>query len=233
MSDSFIYVANDGVKDSSAKTVAINLTPVNDPPVILGQNDNPVTTPENTAIDVISCLQVSDPDNTYPNDFTVMVQPGANYTVVDGIISPAPDYSGSLALSLMVNDGDANSDLFTLMVMVMAVNDAPIFVSTPVMYGRFNRIYLYSVVVTDPDTSDRMTISAPTLPSWLTLIPSGNGTAILIGRPGLGNLGTHPVVLLVSDNGTPSRFATRSFEVKVNKRDRPRFLRFETESEAQ
>ena len=68
---------------------------------------------------------MSDPDNRYPADFTLAVQNGTNYTRVGSTLTPAADFNGTLTVPVMVNDGTADSNVFTLSVSVTAVNDPP------------------------------------------------------------------------------------------------------------
>ena len=78
--------------------------------------------------------------------------------------------------------------------------------------------YTYAVVATDPDLAygDALTITAPTLPAWLTLTDHGNGTAMLSGTPTSGHVGQHSVILRVTDRAGLS--AEQSFTIQVNTR---------------
>ncbi len=75
--------------------------------------------------------------------------------------------------------------------------------------------YTYTVAATDPDLpdGDLPAITAPTLPSRLTPIDHGNGTATLSGTPGSADVGDHPVVLRVTDSG--GLFDKRTFTTTV------------------
>ena len=60
----------------------------NDAPVITAQGA--LTTAEETALTItLADLTVSDPDNSYPADFTLAVQNGVNYTRVGSTLTPA------------------------------------------------------------------------------------------------------------------------------------------------
>ncbi len=74
----------------------------------------------------------------------------------------------------------------------------------------------FSLDVTASDDNDGdLTITAPTLPSWLTLTDNGDGTALLEGTPTIADVDTHPVALEVADDpsdGTDSlEFSIRVF----------------------
>jgi VCBS repeat-containing protein len=126
-SDSFVYEISDGNGGTAQATVSITITLVNDTPVIIGQNPNPLTTPEETALAItLANLVVTDPDNTYPDDFTLSVQDGANYTRAGNTITPETSFNGTLTVPATVNDGLIDSPVFNLTVVVGGVNDPPV-----------------------------------------------------------------------------------------------------------
>ena len=86
-----------------------------------------LNTNEDTSLTVnLSDLMVTDPDNSYPANFTLTIMPGLNYTFAANIISPAAEFSGELTVPVKVNDGLIDSDTFNLTVSVTSVNDAPV-----------------------------------------------------------------------------------------------------------
>ena len=60
---------------------------------------------------------------------------------------------------------------------------------------------------------DVLTITGPTLPTWLTLDDHGDGTATLSATPAYANVGEHAVVLRVTDSGALA--ATQAFAITV------------------
>lgn len=144
---------SDGSLTSNIYPLSVQVVPVNDPPVITGQT--PVETPEDTPVTLqLSHLTVLDVDNTWPNGFTMLISPGANYTVAGSTITPATDFNGTLNLNIMVNDGISNSAPFAFQIQVGNTNDAPVITGqsavvtdeeTPVT------IQLSHLAVTDPD----------------------------------------------------------------------------------
>ncbi|MBK7920340.1 MAG: hypothetical protein IPJ94_29640 [Chloroflexi bacterium] len=61
----------------------------------------------------------------------------------------------------------------------------PSFTSTPVTTAMQGAFYSYDVATDDPDLmhGDALTITAPTLPTWLALVDYGNGVAELHCKP--------------------------------------------------
>ncbi|MDG5466808.1 SBBP repeat-containing protein [Deltaproteobacteria bacterium IMCC39524] len=108
-----------------------------------------------------------------------------------------------------MSQGVSNSHTFsalgsdhTLYVEFADVNDAPEITSTAKTLAAVNATYSYSVVASDLDTGDTLTLSATTLPAWLTF---DVGTGLLSGVPSVEDVGNHSVTLQVSDdnlNGT-------------------------------
>ena len=94
-------------------------------------------------------------------------------------------------------------------------NVAPAFTSAPVTTATQGVLYTYAITTTDPDLpyGDVLTVTAPTLPAWLTLTDHGNGTATLSGTPGSADVGDHPVVLRVADSG--GLFTEQPFTITV------------------
>ncbi len=82
------------------------------------------------------------------------------------------------------------------------VNDIPVFLSTPVTSATACGTYTYSVAATDANLLYGDTLGivpyAP-LPSWLTLTPTGVGTATLSGVPTNADAGSYTIVLSAED----------------------------------
>lgn len=123
---------NDGKDESDRYDLKITVRGVNDAPVITGQQSinttgsNPVTlTP--------SHLIISDPDNDFPGDFTLIVSQGPNYSVSGTTVTPVANFSGQLSVPVKVRDFEAESTVFTLRIGVTAGQKQPTILSqTPV-----------------------------------------------------------------------------------------------------
>jgi hypothetical protein len=123
-SDSFTYVANDGSADSEVATVTIQVNSVSIPgaPTITGQAD--LTTPVDTALSIsLTDLIVEDDDSTYPDDFSLTLYAGDNYSVQGNTVTPDAGYVGTLEVGVSVNDGENESALFQLTITVSSDDD--------------------------------------------------------------------------------------------------------------
>lgn len=119
-------MVSDGEINSEPFSLQINVTPVNDPPVITGQVPLQAIPGEPLTI-LPSHLTVSDPDNQYPGEFTVNFSPGENYSLAANIITPDQDFQGTLAVIVTVSDGLLTSAPFSLTIQVSSapVNGIP------------------------------------------------------------------------------------------------------------
>lgn len=86
----------------------------------------------------------------------------------------------------------------------------PSFTSTAPTAATEASAYSYSITTTGTGT---LTLSAPTLPSWLSFTNSGNGSGSISGTPAINDVGSHAVVLEVTD-GTD--ITSQSFSINVS-----------------
>jgi gliding motility-associated-like protein len=144
---------NDGIDDSNVFPLKITVYPANIAPVITGQVA--LTMVENTSLILsLNHLKVTDPDNDYPEDFTLTVHPGANYQVSVTRITPTKDFSGTIYPEVTVNDGKANSNRFKLQVKVTPANRPPVITGQqPLAFSEDGslELLLTHLIVSDPD----------------------------------------------------------------------------------
>ena len=147
---------------------------------------------------------------------------------LDGMVfTPDADFNGTAGacdgvnacVQIVTNDqgntggSSASIDDDTVAIDVTPVNDDPAFTSTAITSVDEDVLYSYSVVASDVDTGDTLTITAPTIPAWLALTATGGGTETLSGTPADADVGTHNVTLRVND-GTVD--VDQSFTITVN-----------------
>jgi hypothetical protein len=132
--------------------------------------------------------------------------------------TPTASNIGEFAVKIDATDdhGMTSEQLFTI---VVVANSVPEFVSTPVTTGNIGAEYTYYIAANDANSSDVITITAPTRPTWLTLSATGNGRATLIGTPTAG--GTFNVVLVATD--AIGATATQSYSIVVESNAAPVF----------
>ncbi len=109
----------------------------------------------------------------------------------------------SLGLALSACGGSSNDDKVTA-----DINSVPAISSTAVTTVESGTLYNYSLVATDAD-GDTLTMSASSLPAWLTF---DSATGSLSGTPAESDAGDTAIILTVSD-GTDEM--TQSFTITV------------------
>jgi gliding motility-associated-like protein len=127
---------NDGKSDSNLFDFVITVEEndaVNIKPVITAQSavtifkDEPVTLQ-------LSYLSVTDPDNSYPDDFTLQVLTAENYVVDQTTVTPLAGFLGTITVKLTVSDGTDESNIFDFRVdvvekeMLQIIGQAPIII---------------------------------------------------------------------------------------------------------
>ena len=184
--DEFRYRAHDGDSRSREAKVKIQITqgdPV--PPDIVGQRE--VTVPEDQSLQIrLEDLLVVDPDDDYPEDFTLEVEDGENYTRNGRTITPFANFNGQLIVAVRVHDGTHFSNWFDLRVDVLPQNDAPFVVSPiPDQEAIEGTEFVLSVAghFDDIDAGDVLSYSASGLPRSRTIAMDAvtgvlSGTAI-------------------------------------------------------
>jgi hypothetical protein len=110
---------------------------------------------------------------------------------------PGNDEVGSYDVTIRVTDGYANTDQ-NFQLTVNNVNDPPVFTTEPSVNANVLEAYIYSIYAEDIDPGDNLTFSAIVKPAWLTL-SSGSGDALLFGTPTESNIGSHAIIIQVSD----------------------------------
>ncbi|RPJ71435.1 MAG: T9SS C-terminal target domain-containing protein, partial [Alphaproteobacteria bacterium] len=110
---------------------------------------------------------------------------------------PSNDDIGTFNITLRVSDGDEFVDQ-NFELEVNNINDIPVIISTPVITIKTGESYFYEFMALDIDTSDHLTYSFISKPSWLNFTNGGN-TATLSGIPTSSDLGANGVILKVSD----------------------------------
>ncbi len=213
---------NGGTPEFDTDEVTIYSIAVNDTPVI--RDREPFYVNEDSQITItLDSLEVIDPDNIYPDDFTLHIQPGSNYTIISNYtVRPNANYHGSLTVPMYVDDGQDNSATKNMTVIVNSVNDNP-WLNIP-SQRTVNEDVLYNKTITtgDNDVEDVLTLSkVEPFPSWLTF---NTGTGQLYGTPDNDDVGNHTVTIRVNDTHI-NVDSTFNIEV-INVNDLPIFTSF-------
>ena len=125
------FTVRDGTLNSNTVTRNIAITPVNDPPTVV---NDPVTTPEETAIVINVLANDTDMDDTIdPTTVTIVTAPANGTATVDALTgaityTPAFNFSGTNTVVYTVNDMFGSTSLnATATITVTNINDPPSF----------------------------------------------------------------------------------------------------------
>jgi len=154
---------SDGVNESEIFNLSVTVNEVNDTPVILGQKSLSLElVPSEVEAGEISLtispddLEADDPDNDFPDDFTLSIYEGENYRFEENTVFPAEGFTGKLSIPVTIHDGKAESNLFHLEVNVFEGENIP-----PVITGQESvetdmetplTIRVYDLLIDDPDS---------------------------------------------------------------------------------
>lgn len=130
-SDSFSYKINDGLVDSNVVLVQINVNPANDPPVAENQV---VFTSMNTSVDIeLTAIDdgPGDPINLFRDrtfaglTFEIVTHP--SHGTLSGeapflVYTPGQDYTGADQFTFKANDGEFDSNVATVLILVGDIN---------------------------------------------------------------------------------------------------------------
>jgi gliding motility-associated-like protein len=147
--------AVNGALNSDTYEFQILVNSTNDAPVITGYNPS-LSTNEGQPITLeFDDLNVTDPDDTYPTDFTMTILSGSNHTALGMTITPAVNFAGELKVLVKVNDGDVDSAPYEIKISVIGINTAPTItghVPLSVLEDSPLDLVIAYLQFTDPDT---------------------------------------------------------------------------------
>ncbi|MDC0584753.1 DUF2341 domain-containing protein [Bacteroidales bacterium] len=190
------------------KVFEISILNVNSEPTIINISSSEIV--ENSAvgtqIGVLSTIDRDDPDS---HSYTLVSGDGdtdnASFSAVDSMLWSANVFDfeskSTYSIRLRTTDNGVGSLFFedVLIITVTDINEAITFTSQWEGEAIEDSVYSYNISTIDDD-GDSIVITAPVLPSWLSITDNKNGTAILTGTPQNSDVGTHDVTLRAHDS---------------------------------
>lgn len=169
-----------GISTFSVRSIdaAGNVGPVKDFVIFVGENSVPKIVGQyelSMNEDTEYKLSMDDIFIDYANpiqDLHLNIYPGENYLNSGDNIIPYQDFCGTLYVNISVNSLESESELYSLLINVIAVNDPPIFnlpTFLPIAYE--DNPYSYNLDAYDID-GDQLTYSANYLPPCFNLNPN-------------------------------------------------------------
>lgn len=191
----------------------VTVVDINQPPVITSAAVTTATEISAYSYDV----EAADPDPSDTLTFSLTSAPvGAAIDPTTGLITWTPTalQTGPQPFVVRATD-DGVGALFSEQafdVVVLDINQAPSFVTAPVLVATETQPYTYDADGSDPDPTDTLTFSLVVAPAGATVDPT---TGVVSWTPDATQTGAQSFTLRVADNGTPSLFADQAFSVDV------------------
>ncbi|WP_231582729.1 Calx-beta domain-containing protein [Pedobacter sp. BMA] len=170
--DTFTVVVSDGKGGTATVTVNVSVTATNVPPVASAPA---LTTSEGTPASGKITATDADGDvltytvTTQPSRGTVVMNPDGTYTY-----TPAPNYTGTDAFTVVISDGKGGTAIVTVNVTVTPVNHAPV-ASAPAISTNEDTPVNGTITASDVD-GDPLTFTIATQPAHGTVVLNANGT---------------------------------------------------------
>ncbi|GMQ81588.1 MAG: hypothetical protein BMS9Abin05_1020 [Rhodothermia bacterium] len=198
--DSFEYIVSDvNGSVSDPATVVVTIAPVNDAPSATADN---ASTPEDGSVVIDVLANDWDLDGDLPlvtavsatSNGTVSINPDESSVTY----FPEQDFFGTDSFTYTIRDPDGLTASALATITVDPVNDSPVIASASETIVAPGTLYEYLFSAVDID-GDVLSISAPSLPTWIELNPGENGKATFSGTPEAIDIGLHNVLIEVTD----------------------------------
>lgn len=144
---------SDGHSFSDRYNMTVTVIPLpNVKPVITGQRGLKVAEGESLEMS-LNYLVVADPDNRYPQDFSLQLAEGKNYSLSGNRITPADGFTGVITVAVTVSDGMDSSEPFLFKIEVVSVGSLEITAQKSVTIPEDSSctLTLADITVSDPN----------------------------------------------------------------------------------
>ena len=205
-----VYAVSDGQGGTCTATVTVDVTPINDRPVLVPSE---AATAEDTPVTLSPIDNASDVDG---GPLTIISATSANGTVVinpDGTITytPDPNFNGTDVITYQVSDGNGGFTTATITVTVSSVNDPPI-AANDVADTDEERPVVIPILANDVDLDgDPLTVTNATAVNG-TVVINLDGT--ITYTPNVDFFGTDTITYTVSDGNGGTSTATVAVTVR-------------------
>ena len=209
--DTYTFKANDGTADSNVATITVTITAVNDAP---SASAGSLTTDEDLAFDGV--LAGSDVDSSSLTYSVVSGPTKGTVTITDAttgayVYSPNPNVNGADSFTFKVSDGLADSNVATVSVTIVPVNDAPVAVNANLLTSYTAPVNAH-LSASDIDSSS-LTFSIVNNGAKGTANVTSGGDFQYVPNPGAS--GTDTVTFKVSDGNARQQHRDRDHRSRL------------------
>ncbi|MFW6371488.1 MAG: PKD domain-containing protein, partial [Bacteroidota bacterium] len=196
-----IYLEVSDGKETSTAIIEIHIVNVNTKPVARAGDDITVVEGETAVLNGTGSSD-ADGDNLTYYWFSEKLMIEQSTSATPAFTAPATNADVLVWATLIVSDGQIESEPDTVWITVQQANQPPVFEDIPNEIAEIGKAYYALITVSDPDENDELVVFSNDLPYWLTLTDNGDGTAVLTAEEVPQEedlLGTHSILLQVSD----------------------------------
>ncbi len=221
---SFTVRVRDAAGSEDLATLNISVANVNDPPSFTTNSMTGGQATEDSAYSGSLVGSATDIDAGDTLTYSKFSGPAWLQVAANGALSgtPANGDVGTNVFVVKVSDASGAQAQASLSIVVVNVNDPPLFASDPItgIAAHEDEAYSGSLagLASDPDTGDTLTFAKLSGPSWLQVASNG----ALSGTPANGDVGTNLFTVKVSDAANAHHEAQLSIQV-INVNDAPVF----------
>lgn len=182
--DKSFIVANQAIEAYEDQLVEIDI-----------ETNNPMDA--EISVEIISSASNGTVSGSYPN---------LKYT-------PNTNFEGIDSFSYQLTQEEISSDIATVSLNIVGVNDAPSIQGTPITDFMAHNVYSFVPMISDIE-NDSLALSIQNLPNWASF---DDQTGEISGFPSNDDIGLYENILLsVSDGNLTTNFPTFNIEVRVN-----------------
>ncbi len=206
--------ASDNLGATTNETMTVVVTDTNQTP---GATSQSLTLDEDTVLDFK--LSGTDPDDN-PLTFKVVTPPASGEligTAPNLSYKPSLNFNGADRFTFLVNDGTTDSLPATVTITVRPVNDPPVLTVLGAQNVNEGQLLQFSVSAVDPDTDQKVSITANGLPEASTFLAAATGNSMQFGwTPNFNQAGIYTINFTATDDATPAASDTKEVRITVN-----------------
>ena len=209
---SLVVSAVDSLGASTSLTISLQVLNLNQLPQVFNLNFNGT---EDTDLPIQ--LEGADSDTEDSLNFSIEMSPTNGVLTGQGgnrIYRPKPNYYGPDLFTYRASDGQAQSEVGVVVIVVAPVNDPPELILPPEQTITLGNSLSVEIRATNVEPEQLLRITAGSLPAGVTFIQSQPAAGILTWKPSNNQLGSYTILFTVTDTGLPP--ASTSAGLKVN-----------------
>lgn len=196
----------DGTVTTEAVSMTVTVTPVNDAPTVVSATAQEMI--ENTSL-TITLAMVEGEADIEGSPLSITLGTGENFTTSGDIVTPTPEFTGTILVPVMVNDGELNSTPVLMSIFVDRENTAPVLLSVDpfAMVQDVPRLVSLTDIIATDGEDDPLTLIIAEGVNYTV-----SGTTII---PAAGFVGVLSVPFSVFDGRDVSNVITKTIRVKL------------------